>query len=133
MRRVALAALAAVSFLLVPAADAAGPAPAKVSIDLFTISQGTLYALGNVSSPEKRCVPGREVEIYLLSTDGGPVYIDTARTADRGGWAGIRRAGGLPDNMYNQVRMVVLKSKVKVTKHKTITCAGKTKTVSLGG
>ncbi|MFN8111905.1 MAG: hypothetical protein U0R51_01765 [Solirubrobacterales bacterium] len=133
MRRAVLAALTAVSFLLVPAAEAAGPVTTKVGLDLFTTMNGTVYALGSVSSPEERCVAGREVEVYLLSTDGGPVYIDTARSGDRGGWGGIRSEASLPNNAYNAVRLVVLKSTVKVSKHKRITCGGKTKTASFGG
>lgn len=131
-RLLAIAAVAVLSLTLAAGAQAANPVKTKIELELLLPSAGKVFAVGTLSAADKRCIPGRMVEIYL-SGDEGPVYIDTARTADRGGWLGFRKATDLPKQQYTEIRLVALKSTVKVSKNKKITCGGKTRTYPLAG
>lgn len=134
MRRVLpIAAALALALGLAGSAQAAGAINTNVEINLFTPVQGNIFAVGSLSAGDERCVPDRTVEIYLIAPNKGPVTLDTARTADHGGWMGFRKASSLPKYQYSELKLVVAKKTVKVSKKKTITCAGKTRSFSLAG
>ena len=134
MRRL-LATASAVLLSLALAAGAQGANPVKTQIDLKLLAAASdkLVAVGTLSAADERCVPDRRVEIYLRSGNKAPVHIDTARTADRGGWMGFRKAKDLPKQQYTEAVVVALKTKVKVSKRKEITCGGKSRTYPLAG
>jgi hypothetical protein len=133
MRRALLAAVVALSLAFAAGAQGAKSVKTHVGLDLFVPTAGKLFAVGSVSAGDERCVGDRTVEILLIPGNKAPVRIDTARTADRGGWMGFRKESGIPDQNYTAVKLVVAKTSVRVSKNKEITCGRKSKSFALAG
>ena len=134
MKRVpAIVAVVASALVFAGGALGAKSVNTNVKLELFTEATGNLYAIGLLTAGDDRCVPDRTVEIYIVAPNKAPVYIDTARTANHGGWAGFRNANSLPNQQYTEAKLVVPKTTIKVSKKKRITCAGKTKVFPLAG
>ena len=135
MKRVGLIAFAAVLALSFAAgAQGAGAVNTKVDLAfLLPTDDGDLVAIGTLSAGDDRCVPDRLVKISLIANGGKPVPIDTARTANRGGWMGIRKVSSIPDRRYDEARVFVPESTVRLSKNKQITCGAKTKSFPLAG
>lgn len=87
MRRVAGCAVVVVAMLAAAAPAGAAATPSQLAV--FTLGDGgeidASYVIGIVTSPNRRCVSGRRIEVSL-TTPTGRVPLDIALSGKNGGW-----------------------------------------------
>ncbi len=126
---IGLAAAAALTACLAPAAQAgsAVKAPTELAIYTVTSSPDELFVLGELRSEDPRCVGNRRVSISYERGAGGLIPIDTARTSDNGGWLGVRDSAEVTSaGPFTKAVVSAPKRKVKISKRKTLVCQGTT-------
>lgn len=101
------------AFGLLLATEPASASAAPSSVVLFGVGPfgpgGEVAALGIVSSPNRRCLGNRTIEVRLVKPEGA-VLLDVARSGRNGGWHARGPKGAIDDVTAVKVKLVKRKS-----------------------
>lgn len=117
----------AAAFGLAPAAEAQAPIPTTISLQtIYGASDNVLYAFGDLTTPNPKCLANRTVKIFYTNSNGTKL-VDTDRTSNGGIWAG---RGNIP--LTSKARFTVTRKTFGRKGHRR-TCASDSVSTSVSG
>jgi hypothetical protein len=116
MKRAILGTLATAAALMLGAGTVLGHSssiPTQVVIRSASIGS-TVNATGVLTSPNRKCLPGRKVKVFALFESGPPELMGTDFTSHNGAWT----AGGTPSSTASGTRVKALRKSIGRRHHR---------------